>query len=121
MRGIGPTTFEELILRLCDAVASRVEWHAPDKNGVTLAEHTIQIGGEVDDTPPPEDGEYIWAWFWELDRTRPTAMVGTEPIYYREIQAWASLSRITLSPWEVDALVRMDHVYRSEWARRRKT
>lgn len=38
-------------------------------------------------------------------------MSGPNPITYQEIKAWCELTGVVLSPWEVNAIKRLDAVY----------
>lgn len=60
-----------------------------------------------------EEIQYLWTWFWELDRTRTySGMTGRpEPISFVALDAWARLTRRELLPHEVDALMRLDAAY----------
>jgi hypothetical protein len=49
----------------------------------------------------------LWNVFAELSATRPAGMQhGAVP--HSEILAWQQLSRVSLTPWEVDTLLAMD-------------
>ena len=57
---------------------------------------------------PPAVGRYVLDWFWEISRGRGTYEGGYRPISAREINEWCVLRRVTLLPWETDALFRLD-------------
>ena len=61
----------------------------------------------------PEGVAYLWAWFMELELVREVSEVGLSPIGYTEIDAWARLTRRTLWPHEVRALVALDLAMRA--------
>jgi hypothetical protein len=58
----------------------------------------------------PAEVGYLWGWFLELDGARGSNGFGLNPLSYSEIQAWATLMRVTLAPWEVEAIKRIDSV-----------
>lgn len=60
----------------------------------------------------PEEILYIWEWFCELSNNRRTGFSGIEPITYQDILAWVTLTRIPITPWEVDTLLKIDTLYR---------
>jgi hypothetical protein len=60
----------------------------------------------------PEELEYLWAWFEELDRTRTVGVNGPEGFTYPMIDAWARLTDRTPAPHAVEALFLLDVVMR---------
>lgn len=52
----------------------------------------------------PHAAEYLWEWFWQLVSQR-TEM---NPIGFVSIKAWSELLGKDVSPWEVDAIIKMD-------------
>lgn len=52
--------------------------------------------------------EDLWSWFQELSETRMFSEVGPQPISFTEIDAWSRLNRISLSPYEVEVIRRLD-------------
>ncbi len=79
--------------------------------GGTLREH-LQAGaaitGQADPrlaaSPPPGTAQ-LWLAFCEC--ARPVGLA-PGPIPATELEAWQRLSRVTLTPWEVDTLRAMD-------------
>jgi hypothetical protein len=59
----------------------------------------------------PDSMKYIWDWFLELCRGRPSSGSGLAPIPSTEIAAWASLSRVELSVWELGVLRKLDMAF----------
>lgn len=57
----------------------------------------------------PETMEHVWSWFKALSnaRVRPT------PISFAEVSAWAALTRLAPTPWEVDCIMELDTLFRS--------
>lgn len=60
----------------------------------------------------PDLAAHIWGWFKELDEGRGVdAMSGRMlPVTYNELKAWAELTGVTLSPFEVKTLKALDRV-----------
>ena len=69
-------------------------------------------GENADDSEPPEQIGYLWYWFNDLTDWRDNAF-GVGALSHQEIEAWARLFRIEISPFEVDALRRLDREFRS--------
>jgi len=53
----------------------------------------------------PDAGQYLWDWFWDIDRDR----IDNNPL---DIKAWAELTGTVIRPDEVEILRQMDHAYR---------
>lgn len=88
------------------------------KDGSSLRSHLESIERQTGRKPKqlaeipemPADVGYLWAWFLELDGGRGGNGFGLNPLSYSEIQAWATLMRVKLVPWEVEAIKRIDSV-----------
>lgn len=65
--------------------------------------------------PPPAEVDHLWRWFLDLHEARGGGF-GVQPIGYAEIDAWARLTGLLPTPWEVSALRRLDGVYLSHVA-----
>jgi hypothetical protein len=64
------------------------------------------------ESPPfPEELEFVWATFLELNSTRGVGMSGPLPLSYQEMKAWLELTGEVLTPYEVEAIKRIDKVY----------
>jgi len=61
---------------------------------------------ELDSVDVPDEAEYIWAWYWEMNRA--------ESLSFAEIEAWTRLTGIALSPWEVRTIKSMDKAVQAE-------
>jgi hypothetical protein len=59
---------------------------------------------------PPLELEHIWRWYCELGSARTSNGFGLNPLPYTEIQAYADLSGIRMTPWEVGLIKRLDMV-----------
>lgn len=59
----------------------------------------------------PAELGHVWRWFCDLHATRMHGQFGAYPIGYAEIGAWASLTGISLRPFEVAALRAVDEAF----------
>jgi hypothetical protein len=66
--------------------------------------------------PMPRGCADIMRHFNVISRGRPLSAGGWMPIPISEIEAWARLRQITFKPWQLDALLRLDHVWLSVMA-----
>lgn len=90
-----------------------------NKDGISRAhyEHLMEQTGKsseelgFEEAEPPCGGEHIWAWFWDLNSARAHNGFAPQPIGFLEIETFARLNGITLSPFEVDALRVMDRAF----------
>lgn len=48
--------------------------------------------------------------------TRGSSGFGPSPLAHRDIACWARLMRIEIEPWEVRALIRLDLLWRHQYA-----
>lgn len=66
-------------------------------------------------TPPPfpDAVDYLYDWFNELSARRPLAMHGVSPITHEGIKAWRENMDLHPEPHEVEAILRMDTVWRN--------
>lgn len=69
-------------------------------------------GENDDDTAPPEQIGYLWRWFSDLTDWRECSM-GVGPLSHQEIESWARLMRVDISPFEVDVVRRLDREFRA--------
>lgn len=60
----------------------------------------------------PAELAYVWRWFCELHGARGGGF-GPAPISYQDIMAWAALTRVRPTLWEVGAIRAIDHEYLS--------
>jgi hypothetical protein len=66
----------------------------------------------AEEAPPiPQEMSYLLEWFWEINCGRPVSMGGYLPLPSTEMLAWATLKRVVLKRWEVDALRSMDAAF----------
>lgn len=85
----------------------------PDELGLALAEK--ERGGEV-----PFDGEFLWGWFWELHQGRKNSGFGPNPLSWTEMEAWAQVTEIRLTPFEALTFRAMDNAFLAALNRKQK-
>lgn len=61
----------------------------------------------------PEEVEYLVEWAYRLYGRSGVGFSAVNPLSYGEIEAWARLNDIDLTPEEVEALVVLDDAMRS--------
>lgn len=81
---------------------------------------TGQLPKELEASPCPHELSYIWSWFLELSGARSSNGFAANPIQYSEIDAWARLKKINITPFEVEAIVKIDGVFLSHMAEKAK-
>lgn len=94
-----------------DGSTNRDHINAARKNAFASTVGPIEDEDEEDKYAPcPSELEYIYRWFVELSSTRQSGM-SMSPIVYQEIQAWAALSKLELSQFEIRTIKRIDVLY----------
>lgn len=93
----------------------RVRWRA-GKFYQGLTEALIefakaQFKKEDNEAELPEQIGYLWHWFVDLSDWRVVGEA-VNALSHQEIEAWARLFRVDISPFEVDVLRKLDRVYR---------
>lgn len=71
----------------------------------------------LDGPPLPPDGAHIWEWFGELDAARGSNGFSPNPISYQDVSAWVDLTGTITRPTEVRAIMLLDRLRRSVWAK----
>jgi len=72
------------------------------------------VEDEADDAPEvPEGGECLWNWFQELSAGRGNNGFGPTAISWADIEAWARLTAVELTPYETLTLRSMDAAFLS--------
>lgn len=67
---------------------------------------------ELDGPPAPRALAYLWGWFIELSAARGrNGFGGLNALSYQELDAWARLSGIAPTPFEVGVLRRLDQAF----------
>lgn len=59
----------------------------------------------------PDNGEYVWSAFLSLHSGRSYGFNGPEPLTFDNMLAWCKLTGNFLSPWQVDAVKRLDNIF----------
>ena len=59
---------------------------------------------------PPLELEQVWRWYCELGSARTSNGFGLNPLSYTEIKAYADLTGVRMTPWEITLLKRLDTV-----------
>lgn len=103
---------EEFWLGECEGKYTRREqltdeWNATGREPEELAGHDIE---------PPWCVRYLWKWWQELARKRPSQM-GEGPITFDAMGWWAWLTQRRPERWEIEALSRIDELYLAMKAR----
>jgi hypothetical protein len=62
----------------------------------------------------------VWAYYVELHQSRDENGWGAQGLKMREIEAWARLRRVSLDPWELDAILAVDRAFRAAAAAQAK-
>lgn len=57
----------------------------------------------------PEEVGHVWSAFLSLNLSRGS---GDNSITYSSIKDWMMVTGNQLNPWEVDLVVKLDHIYR---------
>jgi hypothetical protein len=66
---------------------------------------------ELDGPDCPEPLEYVWLWFRALSYRRGSNGWGPNPLGWPEIEAWARMQGVTLTPFEFDCLEALEGAY----------
>jgi hypothetical protein len=98
---------------MIDFAVAQARLSAVQADGCTLREHlqaTATQTGHAHDllkVTLPQCVGALWDAFMQLDRARPMGMApsGIAP---SDIDTWARMSRVSLSPWEFDTLLAID-------------
>ena len=83
------------------------------QNQGSLRAHLKQVERQTGRTLPelhvakPEAVMYLWKWFLELNHTR----VGYNAIPYTELYHFMEVRNLSLSQWEIDALLALDALW----------
>jgi hypothetical protein len=76
-------------------------------DAVTVA----QMRAELEGPEVPVELAYVMRWFWELSRWRGHTGFGPAPISPHDIEAWARLTGIAPTMFELDVLRRLDDAF----------
>ena len=119
--------YQGLIEALSIYARQQVELSKPEKDGASLRSHLESVQRQTGITPEqlavdelPDCIAHVWLWFCQLSPKRAVGMAAG-PIASLEIEAWARLHRIEMTPFEVTALEALDTVYLQAQAKEQKT
>lgn len=59
----------------------------------------------------PEEAAYLWHWWADAAQARPQGAFGATTLSWTDWQAWSAMRARTLQPFELDALLAIDHTY----------
>jgi hypothetical protein len=91
-----------------DGVPQRDTWEAAAARG------NVQAQRKLDSAELPDCLAYLWGWFLELYGRSGAGMAGLLPLSYTEVDAWARLTGNDPNPLEVEALMLLDAVMRTD-------
>lgn len=86
-------------------------------DGHTLRKHIAaaqKAGRDVSEYAPPplpSGFEHLWGWYVEIAEASGSGGFGPARIGWRDIEAWATLHRIRIAPFELECLVAIDRAY----------
>lgn len=111
---------------MAEAVKVRVRYDTKDENGETRRERNEKFDAESPSLDIPDEGLYLWQWFWNLSTWFRRVRSGvSEPIVPSEMIAWAEVIGVEVRPAEFAILHVMDmafceatNVEISEWRER---
>ena len=83
------------------------------KETITRRDYNERFGQEglTPDIDVPVDGEHIWEWFWHLSDRRQNGMSGPQPLSYRDLEAWMTITGTLVLREESEILLNMDNAY----------
>ncbi len=64
----------------------------------------------------PQALAYLWDIFLRLSNRRGSNGFGLDPIGWCDIDAFARLTRVRLSPWEIGLIEMLDNLFRAQHA-----
>lgn len=113
---------------MAEAVRIRVRYDTKDENGETRRERNEKFDADSPSLDIPDEGLYLWQWFWNLATWFKRVRSGSaEIIVPSEMEAWANLNGVEVRPAEFAILHAMDmafceatNVEISEWRERDK-
>lgn len=66
---------------------------------------------DLDGPSCPLAAAHVWAWFLELSARRQGSGFGVNPVGWTDVAAWASLTGVRPTPWEMDLLGEAESAY----------
>lgn len=95
-----------------------VRYETKDSDGETRRQRNERFGHahKNPDFIVREEGQYLFDWFIELDKSRSSGMNGPNPLSSGEIKAWAEFTGNIIARWDFRTLHAMDRKYRDTLA-----
>lgn len=87
-----------------------------DKDGETRRERNEAFETASPEVEVPDNGAFIWDWFWELRQSQPPGFSGPVPISNLELMAWCRVTGNVARREEVALLKAMCNRYCAEIA-----
>jgi hypothetical protein len=85
-----------------------------DKDGETRRERNESFETESPEAEVPDNGVFLWDWFWELRQSQPPGLSGPVPISNGELALWCQLTGNIIRREEIAILRAMDSRYCAE-------
>ena len=110
--------YQGLIDTLSAAAESTYELEKLQDDGLSLRIHLESYWRQTGVRPPqleiepiPTEVQHVWGWWLQLQETRSSAFSGHSHITYTELDSWARLLDIKVTPFEVQCLMKLDSVF----------
>lgn len=75
------------------------------------ARRIAELSAELATPPCPQALAYLWRTYIRLRRRTDMGFAGPQPIRWRDIDAFVNLTGVSLVPWEVELIERLDDTY----------
>lgn len=76
-----------------------------------IANRIAELEADLAVPPFPRELGYLWQTYLRLRRRKGGGMSGPGPIEWPDIDAFLTRSGVTLAPWEIEILERIDDIY----------
>jgi hypothetical protein len=105
----------ELVGRLITHAEHEFTLSRPDKDGTTRRDHLQAVAAQgrpvegLEAPPLPAELAYLFEWFLEASAARGSSgFGGIQPLSYAELAAWAQLTGVDPTPFEVSVIRLLD-------------
>lgn len=85
-----------------------------DKDGETRRERNESFEIDSPEVEVPENGYFLWEWFWELRESTAPGFSGSAPVTNQELAAWVGITGNIVRREEVRVLKSMNSRYCAE-------
>ncbi|MDP9809353.1 hypothetical protein J2W42_002201 [Rhizobium tibeticum] len=100
--------------RLSEAVAVIARYDTvKDSNGETRRERNEAFEIDSPDVDVPDNGAFLWSWFWELRQCQAPGFSGPAPISNLELATWCQITGNIIRREEVTIMRAMDGAFRA--------